>query len=99
MNPVAAPDATNLQPLLRAAAKYLPPADMEAIQRAYAFAAEAHRDQRRESGEPYINHPVAVTETLASLHLDCSTLVAGLCHDVSEDCGVPMSEIESRFGA
>ena len=56
------------------------------------------RSQLRESGEPYINHPLAVAETLASLHMDTATIVAALCHDVSEDCDVPMSELESRFG-
>src|SRR5262249_38677698 len=70
----------------------------EAIRRASAFAAEAHAGQTRESGEPYINHPLAVAETLASIHLDTATIVAALLHDVSEDCGVPMAELESRFG-
>ncbi|MBV9328427.1 MAG: bifunctional (p)ppGpp synthetase/guanosine-3',5'-bis(diphosphate) 3'-pyrophosphohydrolase, partial [Chloroflexi bacterium] len=78
--------------------KYLSPPDVETIKRAYAFAAEAHAPQLRESGEPYINHPLAVAETLASIHMDTATIVAALCHDVSEDCGVPMSELESRFG-
>ncbi|HLZ29123.1 MAG TPA: bifunctional (p)ppGpp synthetase/guanosine-3',5'-bis(diphosphate) 3'-pyrophosphohydrolase [Chloroflexota bacterium] len=78
--------------------KYLPTPDVEAIRRAYVFAAEAHATQRRESGEPYINHPLAVAETLASLRMDTATIVAALCHDVSEDCDVPMSELESRFG-
>ncbi|MCA1644644.1 MAG: bifunctional (p)ppGpp synthetase/guanosine-3',5'-bis(diphosphate) 3'-pyrophosphohydrolase [Chloroflexi bacterium] len=78
--------------------KYLPGPDVEAIRRAYTFAAEAHAPQVRESGEPYINHPLAVAETLASLHMDIATLVAALCHDVSEDCDVPMAELESRFG-
>src|SRR5207245_2516464 len=78
--------------------KYLPAPEVEAVRRAYTFAAEAHAPQLRESGEPYINHPLAVAETLASLHMDTATLVAALCHDVSEDCGVPMSELESRFG-
>src|SRR5437588_5136916 len=78
--------------------KYLPAPDVDAIRRAYAFAAEAHAPQRRESGEPYINHPLAVAETLASIHMDTATIVAALCHDVSEDCNVPMAELESRFG-
>ena len=52
---------------------YLPPSDVEGVKRAYAFAAEAHAGQLRESGEPYINHPLAVAETLARLHLDTAT--------------------------
>src|SRR5439155_26563898 len=79
-------------------AKYLSAPDVEAIKRAYAFAAEAHSPQVRESGEPYINHPLAVAESLASIHMDTATIIAALCHDVSEDCGVPMTELESRFG-
>src|SRR5213595_2379601 len=90
--------ARSPQALLDDVAKYLPAPDVEAIKRAYAFAAEAHAPQVRESGEPYINHPLAVAETLASVHMDTATIVAALCHDVSEDCGVPMSELESRFG-
>ncbi|HEY3059512.1 MAG TPA: bifunctional (p)ppGpp synthetase/guanosine-3',5'-bis(diphosphate) 3'-pyrophosphohydrolase, partial [Chloroflexota bacterium] len=79
-------------------ARYLPVPDVEAIKRAYAFAGEAHAPQVRESGEPYINHPLAVAETLAGLHMDGATLVAALLHDVSEDCGVATSELDSRFG-
>ncbi|MGI9146417.1 MAG: RelA/SpoT family protein, partial [Chloroflexota bacterium] len=86
------------QALFDDVAKYLPLPDVEAIRRAYAFAAEAHGKQLRESGEPYINHPLAVAETLASLRMDTATIVAAVCHDVSEDCDVPMSELESRFG-
>jgi GTP pyrophosphokinase len=88
----------NPQTLFDDARKYLTSPDVEAIRRAYTFAAEAHAPQVRESGEPYINHPLAVAETLASLHMDTATLIAALCHDVSEDCDVPMSELESRFG-
>jgi GTP pyrophosphokinase len=84
--------------LLDDLARYLPAPDVESVRRAYAFAAEAHAGQLRESGEPYINHPLAVAETLASIRMDTATIVAALCHDVSEDCGVPMSELESRFG-
>ncbi|MDQ6674298.1 MAG: bifunctional (p)ppGpp synthetase/guanosine-3',5'-bis(diphosphate) 3'-pyrophosphohydrolase [Chloroflexota bacterium] len=86
------------QALFDDVAKYLPTPDVEAIRRAYAFAAEAHASQLRESGEPYINHPLAVAETLASLRMDTATIIAAVCHDVSEDCDVPMSELESRFG-
>jgi GTP pyrophosphokinase len=84
--------------LLEDVGRYLAAPDVEAIRRAYAFAAEAHQGQLRESGEPYINHPLTVAETLAGLHMDTATLIAALCHDVSEDCGVPTSELESRFG-
>src|SRR5207237_3773493 len=94
----AATAAPSPQGLFDDVARYLPVPDVEAIRRAYTFAVEAHADQSRESGEPYINHPLAVAETLAALHLDAATLVAALLHDVSEDCGVLMSELDSRFG-
>jgi guanosine-3',5'-bis(diphosphate) 3'-pyrophosphohydrolase len=90
--------ARSAQTLFDDVGKYLPAPDVEAIRRAYTFAAEAHAPQVRESGEPYINHPLAVAETLASLHMDTATIVAALCHDVTEDCNVPGSELESRFG-
>src|SRR5207302_9305285 len=66
--------------------------------RRYEFAAEAHAPHRRESGAPHSNHPLAGAETLGSIHMDTATIVAALCHDVSEDCNVPMAELESRFG-
>src|SRR5579864_8352046 len=90
--------ARSPQHLFDEVGRYLTPPDVESIRRAYAFAAEAHAPQQRESGEPYINHPLAVAETLASVHMDTATIVAALLHDVSEDCGVPMAELESRFG-
>src|SRR5207302_8572583 len=90
--------ARSAQTLFDDVGKYLPAPDVEAVRRAYTFAAEAHAPQLRESGEPYINHPLAVAETLARLHMDTATIVAALCHDVSEDCNVPMAELESRFG-
>src|SRR5215471_14635469 len=94
----AALAARSPQGLVDDVARYLPVPDVEAIRRAYSFAAEAHGNQSRESGEPYINHPLAVAETLAGLHMDAATIIAALLHDVSEDCGVPMSELDSRFG-
>src|SRR5690349_10567609 len=96
--PTASTPARSPQHLFDEVGKYLLPPDVETIRRAYAFAAEAHAPQQRESGEPHINHPLAVAETLASIHMDAATIVAALCHDVSEDCGVPMAELESRFG-
>ncbi|MBV9325530.1 MAG: bifunctional (p)ppGpp synthetase/guanosine-3',5'-bis(diphosphate) 3'-pyrophosphohydrolase [Chloroflexi bacterium] len=94
----SATDPRSPQHLFDEVARYLSAPDVESIKRAYAFAAEAHAPQRRESGEPYINHPLAVAETLASIHMDTATIVAALCHDVSEDCGVQTSELASRFG-
>lgn len=84
--------------LLDEVGRYLPPQDVEGIGRAYEFARASHAHQVRESGEPYVNHPLAVGETLAGLRLDTATIIAALLHDVSEDCGVSLAEIETRFG-
>ncbi len=83
---------------LDAATGYLPPADRERINEAFRFAERAHEGVRRRSGEPYITHPVAVTELLAEMHLDANALMAGLLHDTVEDTGVTLDEIEHRFG-
>lgn len=85
--------------LLQQVASYLTPGDVELIRRAFEFAAEAHADQFRQSGEPYVSHPLAAAETLAELHLDAPSIAAALLHDVPEDVGVPITEIEARFGS
>lgn len=77
---------------------YLPSADLPSIGEAYEFSAKAHRGQQRRSGDPYITHPVAVAEILASLHLDAATIKAALLHDVVEDTPSTLAEIETRFG-
>ncbi|MCL8207649.1 MAG: bifunctional (p)ppGpp synthetase/guanosine-3',5'-bis(diphosphate) 3'-pyrophosphohydrolase [Actinomycetia bacterium] len=72
--------------------------DTERIGRALAFAARAHEGQSRASGEPYIEHPLAVAKILVDLNLDTDTIVAALLHDVVEDTGVPLAQIEAEFG-
>jgi GTP pyrophosphokinase len=78
---------------------YLPAERLDILREAYAFAEECHRGQKRRSGDPFITHPVAVTLAVVELELDQYALAAALLHDVQEDCGVPNSEIEARFGA
>ncbi|MEE8420059.1 MAG: HD domain-containing protein, partial [Dehalococcoidales bacterium] len=80
------------------AEQYLPPEKMSVIEDAYAYAAEAHRGQTRKSGEPYLEHPLQTALILAELQLDGSSLAAALLHDVLENCGIPVSEIEAGFG-
>ena len=80
------------------AQQYLPREKMSVIEDAYAYAAEAHRGQLRKSGEPYLEHPLQTALILAELQLDGSSLAAALLHDVLENCGIPVSEIEARFG-
>ena len=77
---------------------YLKPEDVSQLQNAYLFSQSAHSGQYRESGEPYISHPLAVTSILGKLHLDVQTLTAALLHDVVEDTHVSKSEISNRFG-
>ncbi|MBI3739575.1 MAG: bifunctional (p)ppGpp synthetase/guanosine-3',5'-bis(diphosphate) 3'-pyrophosphohydrolase [Chloroflexi bacterium] len=73
-------------------------ADKELIQRAYRVAEEAHRDQKRISGEPYINHCLAVAQILAELRVPPEVLAAGLLHDTVEDTTVTLNDIHNDFG-
>lgn len=73
--------------------------DVEMVKKAYDFAEKAHKDQKRESGEPYIIHPIAVAEILAELGMDTNTIVAGLLHDVIEDTEFSYDETVSLFNA
>ena len=87
-----------IEQLLEKAAKSLKPEEVERLKVAYDFAEKAHEGQYRKSGEPYIYHPVAVAEILLSLEMDVTTLVAALLHDVVEDTGVTLKQIEEKFG-
>ena len=78
---------------------YLAPPKVALIEDAFSFAEKAHDGQLRLSGEPYIEHPLSVAFILAEIQLDAASLIAALLHDVPEDAGVPISEIESHFGA
>ena len=93
----AGPDG--LDALLRTVKSYNPKADLKEIQRAYAFAQISHEGKKRISGEDFIEHPLAVSAILADLHLDTTTLVAALLHDVVEDTDVPLDQLERDFGA
>ena len=75
-----------------------PGEDLAPLQRAFAFAAEKHQAQVRESGEPYLSHPLEVAHILAELRLDMTTLCAALLHDVVEDARISLSEIAAKFG-
>ena len=83
---------------LPGAIAYLKPAEIEAVNRAYAFSARAHAGQYRKDGEPYITHPLAVAEILAGWNMDGQTLVAALLHDVVEDTGITREQIAAEFG-
>jgi GTP pyrophosphokinase len=81
------------------AQSYLEPDKIALVEQAYNFASEAHQGQVRKSGEPYVEHPLQVALTLAELQLDATSLAAALLHDVPENCGIPISEIEAKFGS
>ncbi len=74
------------------------PADAEVIRQAFVVAEKAHQNQTRASGEPYINHVVAVADILVNLHLDVESVAAAILHDVVEDSDVSINQIRSQFG-
>lgn len=77
--------------------KYNPDADVDLIRRAYEFAAEIHKDQKRLSGEPYINHPLETAGILANLEMDAKSIAASLLHDVIEDGHIPIEQLIKAF--
>ena len=74
------------------------PESLEIIDKAYDFAYEMHKDQKRRSGEPYFVHVLNVAYELAKLEVDPNTIAAGLLHDVIEDCDVTKEEFIEEFG-
>lgn len=77
---------------------YLPQAKCDDVTKAYNLAEEAHKDQRRVSGEPYILHPLAVAQILADMKIDTTTITASLLHDVVEDTSYTLEDIKKVFG-
>lgn len=73
-------------------------ADFDLIKKAFDFAFQAHKGQKRISSEPYINHPLAVALVLADLKLDINTIAAGVLHDTIEDSDTIFEELEKKFG-
>ena len=87
------------QALIARVTKYHPSADISLIEKAYKIASEAHKDQFRKSGEPYIIHPLWVGIILADLEMDKETIVAGMLHDVVEDTVMTLDDITREFGS
>jgi len=88
----------NFDQLIKKAEEYLPPEKITSIKNAYDFAREAHDGQFRDSGEPYLEHPLKTALILVDLQLDASSIVAALLHDVTENCDIPISKIKDVFG-
>ncbi|GAI23711.1 unnamed protein product, partial [marine sediment metagenome] len=85
--------------LIAKASEYLPGDKVSLIKAAYEFASQAHQGQMRKSREPFLEHPLNTAMTLAELRLDADTLAAALLHDVPEDCGISLEEVEANFGS
>ena len=84
--------------LIRSIRKYHPSDDITMVKKAYTIAREAHKDQKRKSGEPYIIHPLCVAIILAELELDKESIVAGILHDVVEDTVMTLEDLTKEFG-
>jgi GTP pyrophosphokinase len=77
---------------------YLDDKEVSKVERAYKYSEKCHSGQMRQSGDPYITHPLAVANILADMHMDHESLMAALLHDVIEDTGVTKGQISRRFG-
>ena len=97
--PAAANAAAASFAMLTAKLDYMTQTEVDNVRSAYKFADEAHLGQLRNSGEPYITHPIAVAQQCAEWKLDAQALMAALMHDAIEDCGVTKPELIERFGA
>ena len=89
---------TDLDQLLDRMKSYHTDADLGVVRKAYEFSAKAHEGQLRRSGEPYLQHPIAVAGVLTSLKTDATTIVAALLHDTLEDTVATPEELEKEFG-
>ena len=87
-----------IETLVEVASGYLEPSQVEQLKQAYVVARDAHSGQFRSSGEPYVTHPIAVSQILADMHLDHETLIAALLHDVIEDTPVTQEQLSEQFG-
>src|SRR5208283_2004601 len=89
---------TRFRDLLRKVRSYRPAEDQALVKKAYEFSEQHHKGQQRQSGEPYLVHPLEVAILLAEMRLDATAIAAGLLHDAVEDTTVTVDEIKSEFG-
>ena len=94
----AAGEPAELEHLVGRIQAYNPQADAQLIRRAYEYSARMHAEQKRESGEPYVTHPLNVALIIAQLKLDLPSIVTGLLHDVIEDTVASLDEVRDLFG-
>jgi len=90
---------TDIEQLMEQVVAYYPEADTSLIRRAYEYSVKAHEGQIRQTGEPYVQHPLAVAGILTFLKLDVPAIAAGLLHDTLEDTVATQEELEKEFGA
>ncbi len=89
---------TTIDGIIKKAKVYLPALDEARVRKAYEIAAEAHKGQKRLSGEPYVQHPLEVVDILLSMHPDEDSIIAGLLHDVLEDTDMKIDDLKKEFG-
>src|SRR5574339_496138 len=87
-----------LDELLRQLPEYYSPAEREIVERAFRMAEEAHKDQKRQSGKPYVTHCIEVASILAEMRVPAEIVAAGLLHDSVEDTPVTLEDIRRDFG-
>ena len=83
--------------LMHSVHKYLPADRASAVEHSLEYAINAHDGQVRDSGEPFVVHPIATALRLADMRLDATTIQAALLHDVIEDCGISFEQLEAEF--
>ena len=88
----------NSQELINKVKSYNKFLNPEKLTKAYDFAVNAHKNQKRDSGDPYSNHPIAVASILTELKLDSATITTGLLHDTIEDTHATYETIKKEFG-
>jgi GTP pyrophosphokinase len=91
-------DVKSIDELIKKVLSYNHDADTELLKKAYSFSSEAHSNQTRIEGSPYIEHPLAVASILADMRMDTTTIVAGLLHDTIEDTSITVKDIKTLFG-
>ena len=88
----------SLEEILARIREYNPQAEVQRVRDAYTFSEQAHSGQQRESGEPFLAHPLHVARIITQLRLDVPSVIAGLLHDTMEDTALTKAEIEKQFG-
>ena len=87
-----------IEDLIKIIEKYMSKEEVDLVMKAYEYAKDMHKDQKRKSGEPYIIHPVNVAIILADLDMDIETIIAALLHDVVEDTSATYDDVKKMFG-